>query len=265
MSEMKTTGSLVASELIDRSPSLFVTIVTQIRSIFGSVFAVCFTILMSVVVILAGFVGPTSFVTRLMRFWARVVLFVFGIRLDVRGAEHLPKKGGGIIIFNHQSNLDIPALMLSNKLDTRFGAKIELFKIPFFGAAMRAVGTLPIARSNRTEVLRIYQEASSRFAKNTIFVLAPEGTRQSEPIIGRFKTGPFHFAINAQVPLIPAVIKGAYHVQHKGQLGVNVGRWTRTVVIEYLPPIPTEGLALDQVGALMDRSRDQIIEVYDRL
>lgn len=264
MSEMKSTGSLISSGAHEKPASLFVTIVTQIRAVIASIAAVLFTILMSLVVIITGVTGRTGLVTFFIRVWARFVLLIFGIRIEVRGTENLPNQGGGIIVFNHQSHLDIPAIMLSNDRDIRFGAKIELFKIPFFGPAMRAVGTLPIARSNRSEVLRIYQEAASRFKKNIIFVLAPEGTRQSEPVIGRFKTGPFHFAISAQVPIIPAVIKGAYQVLPKERLGINVGRWTRTIAIEYLPQIPTAGLVIEDVGSLMERSRNQMVEVYGR-
>src|SRR5690606_17085370 len=105
----------------------------------------------------------------------------------------------------------------------RFGAKIELFKIPFFGRAMRAVGTLPIARENRAGVFKIYKEAERQFSRDVIFVLAPEGTRQKEPRIGRFKKGPFIFAINARVPIIPAVLRGAHEVLPKKSLLVNVG------------------------------------------
>lgn len=267
MSESKSSGELVSSKTAANAEaeSAFVTFVTMVRSIVASAIVVPFTGFMCVVVILSGMLASTAVTTVFIRIWARVVMFLFCVRVVAHGAENLPSQGGGIMVFNHQSHLDIPAMILSTWRNIRFGAKVELFKIPFFGAAMKAVGTLPIARSNRAEVFRIYKEAEARFKENIIFVLAPEGTRQSEPSIGRFKSGPFVFAINAQVPVIPAVIKGAYHVMPKDRLSVNVGRWTRTIVIEYLAPVSTAGLTLDNVAELSERVRAQMVQAYEKI
>lgn len=240
--------------------------ITYLRSFVGACFVVPYTLVMSLAVIAAGFAGRSRFATRLIRVWGCLVLFVFGIRVRARGEGHLPVAGGGIIVFNHQSHFDIPAVVVATKKDIRFGAKIELFKIPFFGAAMRAVGTLPIARDNRSEVLRIYQEAQARFEKEgTIFVLAPEGTRQLKPEIGRFKKGPFLFAVNAQVPVIPVVIHGANEVLPKNRLSVNVGKLSRTIEIEFLPPVPTRGMTPDSIEDVMQRVRADMVAAYERL
>jgi 1-acyl-sn-glycerol-3-phosphate acyltransferase len=173
--------------------------------------------------------------------------------------------GGGILVFNHQSLFDIPVVISTTFKHIRFGAKIELFKVPFFGAAMRAAGTLPIARQNRNEVMRVYKEAEARFMRNTIFVLAPEGTRQKEPVLGRFKKGPFFFALSGGVPLIPVVIRGAHSVLPKQSLMVNVGRWTRKIHVEYLDPVITQGLGTAGVSELMNQVRDAMSDVYDRM
>ncbi len=238
---------------------------SHVRSIVGAAFNVPFTIACSLFVILSGFLNLQNIATQLMRGWATVVMFVFGIKIVFAGDQNLPDQDGGIIVFNHQSHFDIPAIMMTTTKNIRFGAKIELFKIPFFGAAMRKVGTLPIARDNRNEVLKIYREAEARLKENTIFVLAPEGTRQKEPVLGRFKKGPFLFAINAQVPIIPVVIKGAHAVLPKDSLGVNVGAWSRTIQLEYLPPFPTKGMRPEDVGMLLDRVRERMDEAYQRL
>ena len=240
-------------------------ILTQIRSFLGIVFNIVYTIVCSVLVIFAGFLNLQGLATVLIRIWAFVVMYTFGIRVRTRGESYLPETGGGILVFNHQSHFDIPAIMLSTRKNIRFGAKIELFKIPFFGTAMRKVGTLPITRENRSEVMKIYQEAEARFRQNILFVLAPEGTRQHEPALGRFKKGPFIFAINAQVPIIPCVIRGAYDVLPKNTVGINVGALRRTIEIEYLPPFPTVGMKAEDVSLLLDRSRQVMAEAYERI
>ena len=237
---------------------------THLRSALGIAFNVPFTILVSLIVMTAGVANQPSVATRVMRFWAHVVLSIFGIHIRVVGEKNLPETGGGIIVFNHQSHLDIPSLMRATDKNIRFGAKIELFRIPFFGPAMRKVGTLPIARDNRNEVLKIYREAEARLKENTIFVLAPEGTRQKEPKLGRFKKGPFLFAINAQVPVFPAVIRGAHTVLPKNSYGINLGALSRTIDIELLPPFPTTGLTPNDVTSLMERVREAMHNAFDK-
>lgn len=235
---------------------------SHIRSILGTLFNVPFTIGYSLIVIIAGLLNLQNFATQLMRVWAGIVMSIYGIKVEHSGNQYLPDQNGGIIVFNHQSHFDIPAIMISTQRNIRFGAKIELFKIPFFGKAMRRVGTLPIARDNRNEVLKIYREAEARLKENTLFVLAPEGTRQKEPVLGRFKKGPFLFAINAQVPIIPCVIRGAHAVLPKSSWGINLGALSRRIEIEYLPPFSTDGLTASDVASLVEKTREKMAAAY---
>lgn len=234
------------------------------RSLLASIFNVFFTMLWCVLVIGAGLLNLQNLATGLIRVWATIVMFTYGIKVVTKGEKFLPDSDGGIIVFNHQSHFDIPAIMMTTPKNIRFGAKIELFKIPFFGRAMRRVGTLPIARENRNEVLKIYREAEARLKENTLFVLAPEGTRQSEPVLGRFKKGPFIFAINAQTPVIPCVIRGAHAVLPKNARGVNIGALSRKIEIEYLPPFPTKGMRAEDVPLLLERTRTVMAEIYEK-
>lgn len=246
----------------------FIWVFTMARSVFGAMFVVVYTVVMSLPVMLMGALGWHPVATVFMRGWAVLLLAIFGIRAEIEGSEHLPVAGGGIITFNHQSHFDIPILMVSGIRFShliRFGAKIELFSIPFFGVAMRAVGCLPIVRENRAEVMRIYKDAEWRFKQNFLFCLAPEGTRQNEPRLGRFKKGPFIFAINAQVPIIPAVIKGTHAVMPKHSLRVNVGRLSRTLHLRYLAPVSTAGLNIHDVDQLVEKVREAMVNAYAEL
>lgn len=241
-----------------------VLVVTYLRAVIGAIAVVPLTLLISFCAIFFGLSGQTKKSDRVVVCWAKCILFLFGVKKNVFGEERLPDHGGGILLFNHQSHIDIPVLMDSTSKTIRFGAKIELFRIPFFGMAMRAIGTLPIARNNRREVMEIYQEASQRFSENMIYVLAPEGTRQSRPQIGKFKRGPFQFAIQAQVPVIPVVLRGAFDVNPKNRLLPNIGAWSRTVEVEFLDPISTSGLNDQDLDSLVERTRNQMVECFGK-
>lgn len=141
------------------------------------------------------------------------------------------------MLFNHTSFFDIFA-MTGYLPDMRFGAKQELFKIPFFGAAMKRVGIIPIDRARREKVFKLYEVSTDRLKAGEKIALAPEGGRTASPQeIKSFKSGPFIFALQADVPLVPVVIWGAYDVMPKGALLPNTNQAQADLYLEVLPPV----------------------------
>lgn len=197
--------------------------------------------------------------------WVKPILWLSGTKLTVRGQENWPSGRGFLVTFNHTSWVDILVLAAGLPGVPRFGAKIELYSIPLFGRAMRNVGMLPIERHNRNKVLQLYREAGERAANGEFFALAPEGTRQADLSLGRFKQGPFLFAIGAQIPIVPVVIAGAREVMPKASWLLNPYCWRRQVLMEILPPVDTAGLNEEQVPRLQEQVRQAMDVVYTRL
>jgi len=189
--------------------------------------------------------------------WCRPMLLFSGVKVIVNGTEHIRKSTKGfLLLFNHSSYFDIPVLYAYFPRTFRFGAKIELFKVPFFGKAMEICGVLPIDRRNRSQVMKIYDAAAARVAAGESFALAPEGTRQSEPRLGPFKRGPFEFAINAGMDIVPIVLTGAFNVMPRNTILINAGAWSRTVVMDIFPPISTASYTLENVEQLQNKVRE---------
>lgn len=191
----------------------------------------------------------------LLYYWSSILMRLFNVHVKTLGGENL-NQGGVLLLFNHTSLFDITAISVSTRKVHRFGAKIELFRIPLFGKAMKRVGILPIARQNRNEVVRVYEDAKLRISKGESFVLAPEGTRMKTPELGTFKSGPFYFAIQAQVPIVPVVIKGAHEVMPKTSILINWRNWKSLITVRFLTPIDTKGLTLDDRENLKNRVRE---------
>lgn len=216
-----------------------------IRSLLATILFVILTMLFSIL----GFFGniiinKKKFDDWVISTWAHWACVIHGVEVKVFGKEKIPNKGC-LFLFNHSSFFDVFALA-ATFTDIRFGAKSELFRIPLFGIAMRRAGTLPIARNNREEVFKIYKDAEVRFAAGERFALSPEGGRFYGSDLASFKSGPFIFAMSAQVPLVPVIIKGAYECLPKGAFIANLGQWKRQIQIEVLDPIETSGYQLQQ-------------------
>lgn len=210
----------------------------MLRSVLASLGFVVLTLCFSASTLLSSFFTTSNRVARWhLKWWGRITCWMFGVKVHVKGFSHWPYDRGAVVLFNHTSFFDIFA-MTGYLPDMRFGAKQELFKIPVFGAAMRRVGILPIDRARREKVFKLYEQSTERLRAGEKIALAPEGGRTATPQeIRAFKSGPFVFALQAEVPLVPVVIWGAYDIMPKGTILPNATKATSNLYLEILEPV----------------------------
>lgn len=193
-----------------------------------------------------------------------MILLVSGVDVEVRGAHKMPQ-GGCLYLFNHTSHYDILVIFAHSPRFCYFGAKSELFSIPVFGSAIRKAGALPIERRNREKVMQVYKDAEKRVKQGDVFALAPEGTRrEGRGTLGDFKSGPFFFAVNAQMPMVPLVLIGCENVLSKKALLPNWGVWKQKVVMEILEPIYPQGYSEEQVPFLKQKARQEMLDCLQK-
>ncbi len=106
-----------------------------------------------------------------------------------------------IIVAHHTSNWDFVvgvAVKLITRIRVRFFAKHSLFFWPL-GVLMRRLGGIPIERDK--SINRVDQAiAEIKSSEHFVLVIAPEGTRSK---VQRWKTGFYHIANGANVPVVP--------------------------------------------------------------
>jgi 1-acyl-sn-glycerol-3-phosphate acyltransferase len=80
-----------------------------------------------------------------------------GLRVELRGEEHLPTQGGAVLASNHVSLLDFTFVGLvgveRGRL-VRFLCKEGVFRLPIVGWAMRRMGHISVDRSRGEVALR---------------------------------------------------------------------------------------------------------------
>jgi 1-acyl-sn-glycerol-3-phosphate acyltransferase len=131
---------------------------------------------------------------------SKLVFLIGGWRIEGK-APDLPKVI--YIAAPHTSGWDFVYGIAARKLfglrRTYYLGKAELFRPPF-GWLFRALGGFPVDRRRHgglVEAAVALYQAHEHFA----IALAPEGTRQYVPT---FKTGFYHIAIQAKVPIVRA-------------------------------------------------------------
>lgn len=184
----------------------------------------------------------------------RLVLRLAGVKLDVRGLELIPPARAVVFMPNHQGNADPPALfaVLPPMLAL---AKKELFRIPILGPAMRIHGFVPVDRQNRERAVQAVEEAVVKLRGGRSFIAFPEGTRSRDGRLQPFKKGVFVMAIKAGVPVVPVSVSGSSRIMQKGKAAIQPG----TVRISVHEAIPTEGLTMEDRGALSQQVRAAIL------
>ncbi|HOJ43127.1 MAG TPA: lysophospholipid acyltransferase family protein [Syntrophorhabdaceae bacterium] len=179
---------------------------------------ICSTLILSIIALIVSFFDKKGeCIHGIARFWARIHLFVSGIKVIVEGLEHIPEPPC-IFMCNHQSALDIYALLAKMPFSFRWVAKRQLFSIPFFGWAMKKAGYISLDRENPREAIKAIEVAAKRIKDGTNLVIFPEGTRSKDGVLLPFKKGVFSLAVRAGAPVVPASIKGTSILQPKGCL-----------------------------------------------
>ena len=89
-------------------------------------------VILSIPVIILGWLDEDKwFIGKIMRLWAKWMIWSTGIKYEIVGKEHLIAKHQYIFMSNHESALDILIGINSLPCDIVFLAKKELFIILF--------------------------------------------------------------------------------------------------------------------------------------
>ncbi len=228
------------------------------RRTFACIYLVCSTIVLSTVAIVVSLFNKNGeAVHRIGRFWAGLHLKISGVKVVIKGVEHL---AGPPFVFmcNHQSALDIYTLLACLPISFRWIAKRQLFRIPFIGWAMRRAGYISIDRENPREALKAMEEAAKKIRAGMNIIIFPEGTRSFDGNLLPFKKGGFTLALRAMVPIVPIGIYGTSRLQPKGSF---IPKEKGVIYINIGEPIILEGLDRSAKTKVMDDVRERIKEL----
>ena len=188
--------------------------------------------------------------------WSQRVVDRARMKLDVRGRDLVPTDRAFVYMSNHQSHIDIPILFHTVPAQTlRMVTKKELFRVPFWGRAMRDSGFIEVDRSNRERAIASLARAEDQIRDGVSVWIAPEGSRSATGELGPLKKGGFHIAVDTGTPIIPVAITGTRSVLPKGGTAMAYDVPVRVV---FGSPIEIEGRSIDdlmeEVRAFFERN-----------
>jgi len=155
---------------------------------------------------------------------------------EIKGLDNIPLKGGFIVAANHSSYMDIWCLsavfLVKRKINVRYLAKRELFKIPILGWFLKIYDPIPFDR--KLEKKYALKEAINSLKKGEVMGIYPEGTRSLTGKIQKGKTGIARLVLGAKVPVVPIGIKGTRDMMPKDSF---FPKFNRSAVVNIGKPI----------------------------
>ena len=176
-----------------------------------------------------------------------------GIHLEIQGEEHIWSHRPAIFVFNHQSQLDVPIMAAVLRRDFTGVAKKSLQGNPIFGPLGWFAGVAFIDRSDPSAARAALEPVVQSLREGVSLAVAPEGTRSLE--LGPFKKGPFHMAMQGEVPMVPVVIRNAGQIMAPHSYVVHPG----TVQVVVLPPVDTSDWTPETIEAHRDEVRQMFV------
>ncbi|MDJ0848145.1 MAG: 1-acyl-sn-glycerol-3-phosphate acyltransferase [Myxococcota bacterium] len=202
-----------------------------------------------------------------------LVLRLFFRRLEVHGAEQVPRAGPVMFVVNHPNALIDPLFLLC--LAPRrvcFLAKASLFRLPLLGMLVRGFDSIPVHRRQeggdpaRTRVT--FARARDQLRSGNAVAIFPEGTTHSDPQLKPLKTGAARLALGAT-----ALAKGAEEaplsIVPVGLYFTAKGIYRSSALMLYGVPLEVPRVALgadgeppaEEVRALTERIREALSAV----
>ena len=188
------------------------------------------------------------------RVWIGAWEFMIGMSFKVEGQENIDPDTAYVFVVNHNNMLDI--VMVGSYIIHPWLSlvKKEIKRIPGVGQIISLIA-ISVDRSSKESRKRSLSDMVRRLKDGISILIFPEGTRnRTGNPLKKFYSGAFTVAIQAQVPIIPIVIYNTKKLQPVNKVQVRPGKGNMRI----LPPVSTEGLGKEDIGALQDSVYQQM-------
>lgn len=190
----------------------------------------------------------------------------------IRGKENIPTDGSILLAPNHCNTLmDALVMLRTQRRQTVFGARADLFNKPFIAKLMYFVRILPMVRQ-RDGLRNVLKNKDTQetivetLENNVRFCMYPEGTHRTKHSLQTLGKGVFRAALAANekfgnkkpIYIVPVGIEYGDYFRYRSSALVNFGEAIN--VTEFI-----KGLDTDNEAQMMDALRKELAERMSQL
>lgn len=240
----------------------------MIRLILVAVFLVLFLVLGIPLLLIEWVIGKFNqrakdiSSLRIVQWAFKVILFLAGTKVVIKGEENAPKNEPVLYVGNHRSYFDI-VITYSRVPDlTGYIAKKEMLRWPLLVNWMKNLHCLFLDRQDVKQGLKTILTAIDKVKAGISICIFPEGTRNRvNDTFMEFHEGSFKVASKSGCAVVPMAI------YNSAAIFEDHIPWIRktTVIVEYGKPFYIKDLPKETQKRVGAYSRDLIMENYFRL
>lgn len=145
-----------------------------------------------------------------LRFWlALVIRSVY--RIQTVGIEHVPRRGGALLVVNHLSYVDAFLVSASIGRPVRFMMYRDFFDLPLVGSFARWVGAIPVSGEDSREAKEASIASAARLLEQgeLVCIFAEGSISRSGSLLG-FRKGLERISRLARTPILPVALDGVW-------------------------------------------------------
>lgn len=235
----------------------------MLRLIFAVLSAVIFLILTIVLYPIMLIIGlfdkykKDVFALRCVQVVFRVILFITGTKIIVKGKENIIHDRACLYTLNHYGMFDVLITYIFMRRPTGFVSKAEVKKVPMLNLWMKFVHCIFLDRADPRSAMKMLVDSIENLKKGYSMCICPEGTRnKTKENTLPFKAGSFRIATKVNAPIVPVAVYNTNAVFEDHVPFVKACK----VYIEFLPAIETEALDAEEKKNIHEKVQNLISE-----
>ena len=196
------------------------------------------------------------FMHNIYRVWMHIFFFLTGTRLHIKGKENFKEEENYIVVYNHNSMMDVPVSVPFTPGANKTIAKIEMAKIPLFGMVYKR-GSVLVDRKSEESRKMSYIKMREVLDMGLHMCIYPEGTRnKTNQPLQRFHDGAFRLSFDSGKSILPALIFNSMKALPRKFFFF----WPAKIELHYLAPVSPKNFP--SVEKLKEHIFDLMREYY---
>ena len=129
------------------------------------------TMVLGLVCIFSGLLLRQNAANIIAVIWAKLCCAIVPLNVIIKGKKNYSRNKSYVVVANHQSMADIPAIHGHLGLNIKWIMKKELEKIPIFGSACHHLGCISVDRSNHNSAMESIDKAKKKIISESLCVV----------------------------------------------------------------------------------------------
>ncbi len=171
------------------------------------------------------------------------------------GLDNIPRTGAVLLVANHSSYLDPPAVGCGIRhRQADYLARASLFRFKPFGWLITRLYSTPIKQgAGDAGAMKLIIQ---KMHEGKLMLVFPEGSRSADGTLGEFQRGIAVLLKRAHCQIVPVGIAGAHEAWPRGRKSPRV--FTRRIVVCYGEPIGSDELMDGGTDHALAALREQV-------